>query len=624
MSTAGDGQPKTAAPRRWRDLLRWRPGRRRLPLFYAGTYSFALPATPLDPLRGEKILTALDLLRLLPHDGVETPEAATLRELLLVHSPEYLESLSEPGPSNRAFGMPLTHAQRERAVAVQRSMVGGTLAAARAAVAAHGVAVNLGGGLHHAHRDRGQGFCLFNDIAVAIAHLREKGFDERVLVVDLDLHDGDGTRAIFRDDETVHTYSLHNRHWDDPGGEAATAIELGSGVDDHTYLQALRETLPPLVASHRPGLVFYLAGCDPAGDDRLGDWKITPAGMSERDQLVYRLVRGANPRLPMVVLLAGGYGELAWRYSARFLGWLMSGGRREPLLPADDEVLLARYRSVSQLLSPAELTGSGGDDNWGLTEADLFGVVDHAEDPRFLGYYSHHGIELVLERSGLFDRLRDLGYRRPSLELDLSRGTAGHTARVWGSPRHRDLLVEVRLHRDRQALPGFELLSVEWLLLQNPSGDFTRLRPALPGQKHPGLGMLRDTVALLVQVCRRLHLDGLTFTPSHFHVAAQSSRYVRFLRPEDAALFDAITEALGERPLAEASRLVEEGWLVDAKTGKRFEWRPMPMVIAVSDALVHSHEADYEARRAEARQGRSLRLSPPPSGAAGAATAPPG
>src|SRR5687767_6324419 len=140
MSTAGDGQLEDTAPggvtrRRLRDLLRWPFGRPRLPLFYASSYSFALPATPLDPLRGDKILTALDLQRLLPRDGVTTPEPATLRELLAVHSHEYLESLGDRGPMGRVFGMPVTHAQGERALAVQRSMTGGTLAAARAAVA---------------------------------------------------------------------------------------------------------------------------------------------------------------------------------------------------------------------------------------------------------------------------------------------------------------------------------------------------------------------------------------------------------------------------------------------------------------------------------------------------------
>lgn len=599
-----------ARPRR-HDRFRLPFGRRRLPLFYSTGYSFALPATPLDPLRGEKVLSALTLMRRVPPDGVTLPEPVAMRELLAVHSEPYLESLADVGPFVRAFGITLSHAQRERVLAVQRLMTGGTIAATRRAVAAGSVAVNLGGGLHHAHRDRAQGFCVLNDVAVAIADLRANGYARPILVVDLDLHDGDGTRAIFRDDPSVYTYSLHNRHWDDPEAAASTAIELGAAVDDERYLGALRETLPPVLAGHRPGLVFYLAGCDPAADDRVGDWRITAAGMLERDRLVHQLVRERTPwrQTPLIVLLAGGYGEHAWRYTARFVGWLTSRLRRPPVVPPDDEVVMARYRALSRLLSPAELTGTGADDDWGLTAEDLFGAVDpRAEDPRFLGYYSQHGIELVLEKSGIFDRLRDLGFRKPTLELDLARGAGSHTLRVFGTPRRRELLVEVRLRRDRQALPGFELLSVEWLLLQNPRSRFTTTRPALPGQRYPGLGMLRDAVALLVQVCHRLHLDGLTFTPSHYHLAAQSSRYLRFLHPEHAATFDALADALAGLPLAEATRRVEAGEVVDANSGAAFQWRPMPMVLVVSEALLRRFEEGYEEKRAATRAALAFRL----------------
>jgi acetoin utilization deacetylase AcuC-like enzyme len=611
VASAGIDPLLSTAGRGWRDHLRlpWR--RRRLPLFYSPGYSFALPATPLDPLRAEKILTALTLTHLLPRDRIMSPEPATLRELLQIHTDAYLESLAEVAPLARAFGMPVTHAQRERALAVQRVMTGGTLAAARRALGGACVTVNLGGGLHHAHRDRGQGFCLFNDVAVAIASLRADGFDRPILVVDLDVHDGDGTRAIFAADPTVYTFSIHNRHWDEPTAVASTAIELGSEVGDDTYLQTLRETLPPVVSEHRPGLVFYLAGCDPAADDKLGDWKVTAAGMLARDRFVHQTVRERAPwrQTPLVVLLAGGYGEHAWRYTARFVGWLTRRSRRPAALPSDDEVLLARYRAVSRLFSPAELTGTTDDDDWGLTAEDVFGVLDRdAQDPRFLGYYSQHGVELVLEKSGVLDRLRDLGYRRPRLELELTGSSGGHTLRVWGGAGRRELLVEARLRRDRQALEGFELLAVDWLLLQHPRGRFTPARPALPGQSHPGLGLLRDAVALLVQVCHRLHLDGLTFTPGHYHLAAQSNRYLRFLHPEDAATFDAVADAVAGLPLAAATRAVEEGRVVDAKSRAPLRWRPMPMVLVVSEALMQRFEAGYEQRRAEARAGLAFRL----------------
>ncbi|HEV8628685.1 MAG TPA: histone deacetylase, partial [Thermoanaerobaculia bacterium] len=431
--TAGASAAPASPRRRWHDRLRASLGRRLLfggprlpPLFYDPGYTFALPTSPLDPLRGEKVLTALDLMGLLRPGRVTAPPPASLGDLLRVHDREYLESLGDSRPFEHAFGTVLTGSQRERALSVQRAMTGGTVAAARRALADGGIAVNLGGGFHHGRRDRGQGFCLFNDVAVAVAALRRSDFDGRVLVVDLDLHDGDGTRALFATDPAVHTYSLHNRHWDDSTAVGATAIELGGGVGDETYLAALRETLPPVFAAHRPQLVFYLAGCDPAADDRLGDWRITPQGMLARDRLVVELSHGgeAGSSLPLVVLTAGGYGEQAWRYTARFLVWLASGGRRTPELPPDDEVLIARYRALARVLSPAELSGepAAETDDWGLSDEDLAPALQGGTaDSRFLGYYTAHGVELVLEVMGIFDRLRDLSYEHPHIELDLSR-----------------------------------------------------------------------------------------------------------------------------------------------------------------------------------------------------------
>src|SRR6185503_19223637 len=241
--------PATQRRRSWRERLGFAARPRLPPLYYDHAYTFALPASPLDPLRAEKVLTALELMGLLRPGEVIAPPPASLRDLLRVHDREYLEALDHEAAAERAFGMPLNDLQRQRALAVQRAMAGGTVAAARRALAERTLTVNLGGGFHHARRDRGQGFCLLNDVAVAIAALRRSAFEGRVLVVDLDLHDGDGTRSLFAADPTVHTYSLHNRHWDEPAAVGSTAIELGSGVDDVALLAKLRETLRPLLAA---------------------------------------------------------------------------------------------------------------------------------------------------------------------------------------------------------------------------------------------------------------------------------------------------------------------------------------------------------------------------------------
>ena len=202
-------------------------------------------------------------------------------------------------------------------------------------------------------------------MATAIAELRAHGNAARILVVDLDLHDGDGTRSIFAADRTVHTFSIHN--YTSPG------IDGGGGDGDRAggrrrrtrpIWTPLRSSLPPVVERFAPELVFYLAGCDPAADDQIGDWKITAEAMLERDRFVLSCVRAGARKLPLVIALAGGYGLNAWRYSARFLSALLNRGRAvEP--PSTEELLLTRYRSLARELEEHELTGEPRDGRLG-------------------------------------------------------------------------------------------------------------------------------------------------------------------------------------------------------------------------------------------------------------------
>ena len=464
---------------------------------YSRRYQIELPGLLYDPRRGEQILAFLDSTGLLGRRALHAPLPATFRQLRRVHTDDYLDSLNLPGALNRIAGLSLPETLSDRVLAAQRFMVGGTLRAAALAFDSGGIAVNLGGGLHHAFAGKGERFCIYNDVATAIAELRTGGLAGRILVVDLDVHDGDGTRAIFARDPDVHTFSIHNRSSGD--AEAAietTVIELGFGVGDATYLGALRSALPPVVAAFRPEMVFYLAGADPAAGDQIGDWKISAAGLLERDRFVLDCSRGArgDRRLPLVIVLAGGYGLDAWRYSARFFSSLLNRGRAlEP--PSTEEALLIRYRRLAQDFEPHELTGEPQKLNdWGLTEDDVTDSLGGPHRPRrYLGYYSPQGLELALERAGLLDRVRALGFPHPTLEMDLDTPT-GDTVRLYGDTHRRELLVEARARIDRGAIPGLALLRIEWLLLQNPREAFTPARPHLPGQEHPGLGMLRDVI----------------------------------------------------------------------------------------------------------------------------------
>lgn len=537
---------------------------------------------PIDPGRGERILAFLNEEGLIDRDDLIDPRAASIRNLLRVHSPKYLDALQHTETLLRILGVTVDDDSAQKVVGLQRLMAGGTLQASRLARRGHGVVVNLGGGLHHAFRDSGMAFCVFNDIAVAIARLRAHGFGGPILVIDLDIHDGNGTRSIFAHDPSVHTYSIHNEHWGETNVTAATSIALGGGVEDELLLGTLVKTLPPVVESVEPAMVFYIAGTDVAADDSLGNWNLSAEGILSRDRFVFTLFRRRPKPVPMVVLLGGGYGERSWRYSARFLSLVLRGRAIEP--PLTEELTLARFRKITGTLDPASLTSDPVDYSWRLTEEDLVGIVPgQPRKTRFLGFFSAHGVELALERYGVLNRLRLLAFEHPTIDLDLGDGI-GETLRIWARPDRKELVVELRLDRSRRAVAGFEVLSVEWLLLQNPRAEFGPFRRPLPGQKHPGLGLLKEIFGFLVMICEILKLDGIFFVPSSYHVAAQSRQVVHFLKGRDEALFEGLEDALGDMPLAEASRAVADGRVRDVG-GEIFEWKGAPMVLPVSGAL---------------------------------------
>jgi len=567
--------------RRWRCLLRrWRNPELRF-IYHPG-YSAGIPGFPFDPEKGRRILAFLTDEGLVDAHDLIRPRPATIRTLMRVHTPDYLDSLEKEETLSRILGLSLSSQQAEAVVNMERLMTGGTLAASRLARRNGRVVINLGGGFHHAFRDSGMGFCAFNDIAVAIARLRASGSKARILVVDLDLHDGNGTRSIFSRDPTVHTFSIHNEHWGDTRALESTSIALGSDVEDDLYLETLRQKLPPVVDAFRPDMVFYLAGSDPAADDQLGNWKIGVEGMLERDRFVFELFRRHGRSLPMVILLAGGYGKKSWRYTARFLALAASKRRIEP--PLTEELTLSAFRRIMREMDPETFSSDGNPYSWSLSEEDLAGIVPgYSGHSRFLDHFSRHGVELALEKFGIFNKLRLLGFQHPVLDLDLG-SEFGQTLRIFSASNHRELLVELRVSRNRRLVPGLEVISVEWLLLQNPRAEFGPFRRPLPGQKHPGLGMLKDILGFLVMLGEALHLDGISYVPSTYHVAAQSRGFVYFLKPEDEALFQALEEVLGEFPLQEASRLVDDGRIRDGD-GNVFRWPGPTMVLPSSEAM---------------------------------------
>jgi acetoin utilization deacetylase AcuC-like enzyme len=569
----------------------------------------AHPSGPLiDHNRTDKILAFLTHEHLVRNQDVHRPYPASLEHVLRVHDGAYVESLADPEVVGKVMGRSLTLAETHEAVDLARLMVGGTIRAAGLARRTGQTVAHLGGGFHHATADEGMGFCLLNDIAIAISRLRSNGYDAPILVVDLDLHDGNGTRDVFAADPSVYTYSIHNIPWSEDTAVASTSIALGSGVDDDRLLSTLRDTLPDVVHQHHPELVFFVAGVDGAASDALGDWQLTADGILERDRFVIEAVRAeASP--PIVMLLAGGYGTSAWRYTARTLASVSSGEVVDP--PDEADIVLERFRRIS---SGWKTRVSEADDNdWGLTEEDLLGIVTH-QDTLFLSTYSRHTLELQLAELGVLDRIRARGYRTPRLSLDAPRGL-GQVLRLHGDARRSELLMELKAGRSRSAVPNFEVIEVEWLRLQDPRAAFSSARPQLPGQHHPGLGILRDVVGWLIIVCERLRLDGIAFVPSQYYMAAVGYRHLKFLDPQAQGRFEALRRALRSLRISQANHALETGGVFDEGTGAPVRWVPALGVLPVSDELRRCvHDRKYRDAVADARRAARFVLRELPSG----------
>jgi acetoin utilization deacetylase AcuC-like enzyme len=232
------------------------------------------------------------------------PEPATDVDLCRPHAPDYVADVvsgSLDAAAQRRIGFPWSPAM----VARSRHSAGATLAACRSALA-HGCGVNLAGGTHHAHRDWGSGFCVFNDAAVAIRALQAERMIERAMVVDLDVHQGDGTAAIFAGDDSTFTLSLHGRR-NFPFRKAASDldVELDDGTGDAAYLSALRAALHVALDRCTPDLAVYLAGADPFVGDRLGRLALSKPGLAQRDRFVLETLAARG--VPVAIAMAGGY-----------------------------------------------------------------------------------------------------------------------------------------------------------------------------------------------------------------------------------------------------------------------------------------------------------------------------
>jgi acetoin utilization deacetylase AcuC-like enzyme len=236
--------------------------------------------------------------------NIVEPQAATWEQLAMVHSGEYLTKLQTGAFEWNELAL-LEIPWSPEVVEGFRLMTGGTIEAAYFALETGRPGFHIGGGFHHAFASHGEGFCLFNDVAVAIRLLLTEGALERAAVIDLDVHHGNGTAFIFEGEPRVFTFSMHQEH-NYPVHKPRGSLDVGlpDGMTDEAYLERLRTSLPQVMAS-APQVVFYLAGADPFEDDQLGGLALTKSGLRHRDRMVLDACTAS--RIPVVILLAGGY-----------------------------------------------------------------------------------------------------------------------------------------------------------------------------------------------------------------------------------------------------------------------------------------------------------------------------
>ena len=307
--------------------------------FYADQYVLPLPSGHRFPM-GKYARLRERLLEQLPQLELLGAPAATDGELALVHAPAYVQAVQTgtlPPAAQREIGFPWSQQMVERS----RRSTGATIAAARLALGlpgrgpektqakAQGLAGNLAGGTHHASRDKGAGFCVFNDVAVATRLMqaewsRLERQPLKVAVIDLDVHQGNGTASIFAGDDSVFTLSLHGeKNFPFRKEPSDLDVDLPDGCGDVAYLEALEQALLELERRFDPGLVFYLAGADPHEGDRLGRLRLSHDGLMARDRRVFDWAW--QRRIPLAFAMAGGYGhDIETTVQAQLNTWLVA------------------------------------------------------------------------------------------------------------------------------------------------------------------------------------------------------------------------------------------------------------------------------------------------------------
>lgn len=566
--------------------LRNRLFRHELPVWYAPAYRLPMTgieaSVGIEPRRSDYAAWWLVDSNSVAPSSLRLPRRASYAELDRVHTLELIESLGHAETLARIFAVDASDVPVDELLNTVRLSCGGTIEAAREALRRRGPTLNLQGGFHHAGPNSAGGNCPVNDVAIAVAALRAEGFGGRVVVLDLDAHPPDGITACLQSDRSAWIGSISGSDWGRLPGVDETVLREGAG--DALYLTTLAGLLGRMP---KPALAFVLAGGDVLAGDRFGRLGLTVGGARRRDRAVARALQ----ETPSVWLPGGGYHRDAWRVLAG-TGMVLALDSEESI-PDDYHPLGQHFETISDGLSAVDR--SSGD----LTSADLeeaFGLSPPRQDPLLLGNYSAASIEHALYRYGVFDQLTRVGYS--GFRVSIDHANPGERVAVSGEADGAEhLLIEMVLERRR--LRSKDVLYIHWLSLRNPRARFSAVRPPLPGQEVPGLGIASEMIELISLITRRLQLAGVAFRPSHYHVAYGVRHAFAFVDAPRQGRFEALLRDLGHLPMLQASSALAEGRA--SLGGVPYEWEADEMASWLDPPVTPSRDAQIARERARCR-----------------------
>ncbi len=276
-----------------------------------------------DILKYKRIRDKLIVKKLLKVKNILYPKPCDFSDIKKVHSIPYINKIKDPVYVNQALKIEINTLWDNSVLEYFKAVCGGTVHAALKAIELQKPVFNLGGGFHHAQPDKAEGFCLLNDIAIAIKVIKEKTNINNILIIDLDYHQGNGNALIFKEDPSVFTFSIHADMWLKEKAVSNLDILIESSISDNKYLESIEKNLNIVLEQINPGLIFYVAGSDPYIEDELADMQVSRAAMLKRNMFI--LGQARKIETPIVILPGGGYGHKSWEIYYDFISTSLKG-----------------------------------------------------------------------------------------------------------------------------------------------------------------------------------------------------------------------------------------------------------------------------------------------------------